>query len=88
MDNNLVVCGGTFDHLHKGHTSLLKLAFSLGQKVVIGVTSDQYVRSSKLEAGSLRATESFEKRKQSVLEFVEKAMEFFLENQITEVVLA
>ena len=69
---NLVVCGGTFDHFHKGHRSLLKLALSLGNKVVIGVTSDQYLRSSKLEAGSLRTTESFEERKQAVSEFVGK----------------
>lgn len=72
MANNLIVCGGTFDHLHKGHESLLKLAFSLGNKVVIGVTSDKYVRSSKLEVGSLKGIESFEKRKQAVLEFIAK----------------
>lgn len=72
MVNNLIVCGGTFDHFHKGHRSLLKLAFSLGQHIVVGVTSDQYVRSSKLEAGSLQRIESFEERKEAVLEFVKK----------------
>lgn len=72
MASNLMVCGGTFDHFHKGHESLLKLAFSLGKRVVIGVTSDQYVRNSKLEAGSLNGIESFEKRKETVLEFIKK----------------
>lgn len=47
MKYNLVVCGGTFDHFHEGHISLLKLAFSLGRKVVIGVTSDVYAQNSK-----------------------------------------
>lgn len=72
MDYNLVVCGGTFDHFHKGHESLLRLAFASGKKVVVGVTSDQYVRSSKIETGSLKEIEKFEERKQSVLEFLTK----------------
>ena len=65
MKFNTVACGGTFDHFHKGHRSLLKLAFSLGKKVVVGITSDIYVQNSK-------SIEPFEKRKQSVLEFVKK----------------
>ncbi len=77
MVNNLIVCGGTFDHFHKGHESLLKLASSLGNKVIVGVTSSQYVRSSKLETGNLREIENFEKRKNEILDFVksEKVVE-------------
>jgi pantetheine-phosphate adenylyltransferase len=37
-----VATGGTFDHLHKGHVALLTRSFSLGDVVVIGVTSDAY----------------------------------------------
>lgn len=71
MKFNIVVCGGTFDHFHKGHEALLQLAFSLGEKVVIGVTSDRYVKNLKFRIQNSKFIESFEKRKQTVLEFVE-----------------
>lgn len=39
-----VAVGGTFDRFHKGHESLLTKAFSEGEKVSIGITSDDMVR--------------------------------------------
>lgn len=72
MANNLIVCGGTFDHFHKGHESFLKLAFPLGSKVIVGITSDQYAGNSKLEARSLIGIETFEKRKGAVSEFIKR----------------
>jgi pantetheine-phosphate adenylyltransferase len=42
MKYNTVATGGTFDHLHKGHVALLAKSFSLGDAVVIGVTSDAF----------------------------------------------
>jgi pantetheine-phosphate adenylyltransferase len=38
-----VALGGTFDVIHKGHTALLDRAFSIGEYVIIGVTSDDLV---------------------------------------------
>jgi pantetheine-phosphate adenylyltransferase len=38
-----VALGGTFDVIHKGHTALLDRAFSIGEHVIIGVTSDELV---------------------------------------------
>ena len=39
-----VATGGTFDHLHRGHRALLEKSFGVGDEVVIGVTSDEFVR--------------------------------------------
>lgn len=41
----IVAMGGTFDVLHNGHRALLREAFAVGRKVMIGVTSDQFARS-------------------------------------------
>jgi pantetheine-phosphate adenylyltransferase len=71
MVNNILVCGGTFDHFHKGHREFLKYAFSLGKKTVIGITSDFYISHSKSKIKNSKCIESFKKRKQSVLEFIE-----------------
>ncbi len=35
-----IVVGGTFDYIHKGHILLLDCVLSLGNKVIIGVSSD------------------------------------------------
>lgn len=38
--------GGTFDILHLGHLDLLKKSFEVGSFVVIGLTSDNFARST------------------------------------------
>ncbi|HME19025.1 MAG TPA: pantetheine-phosphate adenylyltransferase [Nitrososphaerales archaeon] len=42
MNYGAVATGGTFDHIHKGHEALLSKSFEVGQKVIIGVTSDGF----------------------------------------------
>lgn len=37
-----VAVGGTFDKFHDGHKKLLETAFEIGQRVEIGVTSDEF----------------------------------------------
>ena len=38
-----VAVGGTFDELHRGHKAFLAKAFEVGDKVVIGLSSDVFV---------------------------------------------
>jgi cytidyltransferase-like protein len=38
-----VAVGGTFDELHRGHKALLSKAFDVGEKVVIGLSTDDFV---------------------------------------------
>ncbi len=38
-----VATGGTFDHIHAGHRRLLEKSFEVGDEVVIGLTSDEFV---------------------------------------------
>jgi len=38
-----VATGGTFDHIHAGHRRLLEKSFEVGDHVIIGVTSDDFV---------------------------------------------
>lgn len=39
----IIALGGTFEILHKGHRKLLSQAFQLGDKVIIGLTSDEFL---------------------------------------------
>ena len=39
-----VALGGTFDILHRGHLELLRKSFEIGLFVIVGVTSDEFVR--------------------------------------------
>ena len=50
--------GGTFDSLHRGHRTLIIRAFEIGEKVAIGLTSDELV--AKLNKPHI--TESYEQR--------------------------
>ena len=41
---SLIAIGGTFDIIHRGHTTLLSTAFEISDKVIIGLTSDEFVQ--------------------------------------------
>ena len=38
-----VSVGGTFDVMHKGHWFLLEETFNVGDKAIVGITTDQFV---------------------------------------------
>ena len=44
MKYKTVATGGTFDHIHRGHLALLTRSFEVGERVVIGVTSDAFAK--------------------------------------------
>jgi pantetheine-phosphate adenylyltransferase len=41
---SLIAMGGTFDIIHHGHMTLLSTAFHISEKVIIGLTSDEFVQ--------------------------------------------
>ncbi len=58
--------GGTFDHLHEGHYFLLKAAFKVAEKVIIGLTTDALLKN-KAYAEYLQP---YEIRQQKIIEYV------------------
>jgi len=61
-----VAVGGTFDELHRGHKTLLMEAFEIGERVVIGLSSDKLV--SKLSKPHVTA--SYSERRQWLKSFL------------------
>jgi pantetheine-phosphate adenylyltransferase len=61
-----VAVGGTFDQLHRGHKALLNKAFEVGEKVVIGLSSDDFVA----KMGKPHVTASYEDRKKELEAFL------------------
>ena len=60
----IVFTNGCFDILHPGHIEMLKYAKSLGDKVVVGIDSDERVKEKK---GNLRPINTSEVRKEMLL---------------------
>jgi len=59
--------GGTFDHLHNGHKSLLQAAFSGSDFVLVGLTSDKFANANHKYKSNL---ESFRDRKAELKNFL------------------
>ncbi len=66
--HNLVVCGGTFDHFHKGHREFLRFTLAFGKKAIVGITSNTYAKA-KDHSDTI---ESFAQRKKSVENFLQQ----------------
>ena len=57
-----VITYGTFDLLHTGHVNLLKRARALGDRLIVGVTTDSYLSLIHISAMKTRNTCSFRLR--------------------------
>ncbi|MEQ9714396.1 MAG: phosphopantetheine adenylyltransferase [Candidatus Asgardarchaeia archaeon] len=63
-----VALGGTFDSFHIGHEKLLDSAFSIADKVLIGVTSDSFAKQLR----KIHEIASFKERVNYVKEYLTK----------------
>jgi pantetheine-phosphate adenylyltransferase len=63
-----VVVGGTFDNLHKGHRAIIEKAFAIGEKVLVGITSNRVAR----EKAHSEKIQSYGERRKKVAKFLEE----------------
>jgi pantetheine-phosphate adenylyltransferase len=63
-----VAVGGTFDEFHKGHKALLMKAFEVGDRVLIGLCTDDFVA----KMGKPHNTASYQERLKELNAFLEK----------------
>lgn len=68
MKYKLVVCGGTFDHFHKGHREFLRYALSISSQALIGLTTDVYIK----DKDAINSIEDYKTRKQSLESFLDR----------------
>jgi len=64
----VVAVGGTFDEFHKGHKTLLEKAFEIGEKVLIGLCTDEFVKRMKKP----HVVASYEKRLKELKNWLSK----------------
>jgi len=63
-----VAVGGTFDALHRGHKILLRTAFRAGDRVLIGLSRNGFVRRLRKN----HAVDPYPKRKRALISFLKK----------------
>ena len=61
-----VAVGGTFDELHRGHKVLLQKAFEIGDRVLIGLCDDEFVK----QLGKPHVTASYKERIEELKTFL------------------
>lgn len=60
-----VVCGGTFDHFHRGHESFLRYIIEISDKVILGLATDKYAKSKRISS----SIQNYSQRKSSIEQF-------------------
>lgn len=68
MKKKLVAVGGTFDKLHKAHKKLLKFSFEVGEKVLIGLSTDELVKKLRKP----HEVASYKEREENLISFLIK----------------
>ena len=72
MNNNFVfksgILGGTFDNFHFGHKFIIDKAFEKSEFVIVGMTTDEFVRGKKLSL----SIQSFNVRKKNLETYLKK----------------
>lgn len=63
----VVATGGTFDIIHKGHQTLLEKAFSVSNKVIIGLTDDEFAKKK-----GKKLIHNYSKRRNALELFIKK----------------
>lgn len=63
-----VAVGGTFDEFHKGHRALILEAFELGERVLIGLSTDGFAKKLRKN----RDIEPYEERLRELTVFLER----------------
>ena len=64
----LVSVGGTFDVMHKGHWFLLEETFNVGEKAIVGITTDEFAAKMKKN----HKVDTYANRLADVKEFLEE----------------
>ena len=64
---SLVATGGTFDVIHKGHIALLSKSFSVSEKIIIGLTGDEFAARKEK-----KLLHSYSQRLESLIKVIEK----------------
>ena len=73
--SKIVWTNGCFDLLHPGHIELFKIGKSLGDKLIVGLDSDERVRDLK---GDTRPINTFIDRKEilDAIKYIDVVVEF------------
>ncbi|MEK9143204.1 MAG: pantetheine-phosphate adenylyltransferase [Patescibacteria group bacterium] len=68
---------GTFDGLHAGHRVILTRAFEVGERVTIGLTSDEFVKKFKVQRAKCKVR-TYEERKKVLEQWLKKNNKYAL----------
>ena len=83
--SKIVWTNGCFDLLHPGHIELFKVGKSLGDKLIVGLDSDERVSEMK---GDTRPINTFEDRKAilEAIKYIDLVLEFDSETELENLI--